>query len=530
MSERALAGARLFASEGDAAGFDDDYESSWGPLKPYLADEGQTLVIPVMDVIADSFWGSGLSAKSVQRALLKHKAATKIKVIVNSPGGDVSQGIAVYTQLRMDGRPVEVHVIGLAASMASIVMLAGDTRILHTGSMVMVHEPWTWTAGDRHDFRSGADMLDAVANSMLDIYVERTGANRDELGTLMAAETWLTADEARRLGFGTEVAPAEPEPLQAQAAADPQWHQRRGAALARHECKSLPDEVRRDAPLGWRGPSLEELQAANALARANQIPTFAMALDGVRRARPLAQQPQPREATPPPRPAQPQPAASTSRTTSMDEETLRELGLGPGASSAEIKAAIKAQKERAAAAEAKAQEAALEAKLAKEQREREEKAAAEAKVRAEREAAEAKVLADHTVEVTAFLADITDGVKADLEAMAYTEVSQPDGSKKRVPNPDGFARAKRLADSNPAARKSTLAGPSAQVQAARQTLATTPPASTGATAKGPVKYRFAGATQEHDLTRIAGVTHEMVAERQALMKARAESRGQRVDD
>lgn len=502
----------------------DDWDFDWGPLKPYM--DGDALVIPVMDVIADSFWGSGLSAKSVQKALFKHKSAIRIKLLINSPGGEVHEGTAIYSLLREDGRPIEAHVIGIAASMASIILLAADTRILHTGAMVMIHEPALWyTAGNRHQLQSDVDRLTATNESMLDIYVERTGHAREELAALMAKESWLTAEEARTVGFGTAVEPVEPEPMMATAAADPGWNTRRGGALAKYTV--LPAAASQNAPLGWRGPSLAELRAAHDLAVAHQHPTFAAALDGVRRARPSAQSP--RESTPPPRPAPPQPAASTSRTNTMPfpKELLDKLGLTSSATDAEVYAAMtakaneaetlataKAEAEARAKAETQARiEAEANAKIAKEQREREALAAAEA-----------KALADYTLDVQAFLADVTPSLKSDFEAMAFHEEVGPDGAKKRRPNPEGFARAKRMKKGNPAASISALSGPSAQAQTARQVVAAGQVA--GNIPSGPVKYRFAGATQELDLTRLTGITPEKLAKRQAEMQARAQARDQ----
>lgn len=500
-----------------ATGFDDDYGFSWEPLKPYV--DGDMLVIPVMDVIADSYWGSCLSAKSVQRALLKHKSATSIKLLVNCPGGNVTEGTAIYSLLVADGRPVEAHVIGLAASMATVIILAADVRVLHTGCMLMVHEPaLSWTAGNRHQLRSDATRLDIATESMLDIYEQRTGTARTELAALMAAETWLSAEDGRRLGFGTEVADAAAEPVMSAVRADEGWNARRGAALAKYG--ALPATVQQGTDLGWDGPSLAELRAANALAEANNFPTLTMALEGVRRSRAVAQQIPSREATPPPRPApQPQPAAITSRTNPMNEETLRALGLAPGATAEQIAAAVVALNSKAAELEAKAK-AEAQARLEAEARERiaEEQRKVEAAAAAELEA-----LAAFEREFSAFISDITEGPKASFEKMSFTVGA--DG--KRKPNPDGFAVAKTLADTMMGARKSSLAGPSAQVQAAKQVTASAPQA--GAP-KGPVKYRFLGATQDIDLTRVAGVTHEQIAERQAQMRARAESRGLITND
>lgn len=502
------------SASNEPAQAEDDYGYSWEPLKPYL--DGDTLVIPVMDVIADSFWGSCLSAKMVQRALLKNKSAARIKLIVNCPGGHVAEGTAIYTLLRADGRPIEAHVIGLAASMATVIILAADVRVLHTGCMLMVHEPsLSWTAGNRHQLRSDATRLDVTLASMLDIYEERTGTSRDELSAMLEDETWLSAEDGRRIGFGTEVVQPAAEPLMTALRADEGWNARRGAALALYG--DLPPEVQQGTALGWDGPSLAELRAANALADTHQFPTFVAALDGVRRARPTAQQPipTPREATPPPRPAtQSQPAASTNRTTAMNEETLRALGLTPGATPEQIAEAVASlnsktlELEARSKAEAQARlEAEAKTKIAEEQRRRD-----------EAETAEAKALSDWTVKVTQeLLEDTTPSLRADFEAMSFVET---DGKKR--PNPDGFERALRMRDTMAGARKSSLSGPSAQVQAARQVLTAS---GTSTATKGPVKYTFAGSSTAIDLTRLAGVTHEMVAARQAQMQARAEDRG-----
>lgn len=205
----------------------------------------------------------------------------------------------------------------------------------------------------------------------------------------------------------------------------------------------------------------------------------------------------------------------------MNEEILRALGLSPGATAEQIAAAVAQLNTKTLELEAKAK-AEAQARLEAEARERiaEEKRKAEAL-----EAEEAKALADHERDVATFMVDITDGPKATFEKMCFVVT---DG--KRRPNPDGFAAAKVLADTLVGARKSSLAGPSAQVHAAKQTLTTTAPAGATPQATGPVMYTFKGSTTPINLTRLAGVTPEMIAARQASMQARAAARGQRIDD
>ena len=125
-------------------------------------------------------------------------------VHLNSPGGTIYQGMAVYHQLK-DKKPKSVRVDGLAASMGSVIALAGDRTEMTRGSLMMIHNPWNIAMGDSQELRKTADILDKFKQSLLDIYQAKTGQDRDLLAEMMDEETWLTADEAVEWGFADVV-------------------------------------------------------------------------------------------------------------------------------------------------------------------------------------------------------------------------------------------------------------------------------------------------------------------------------------
>lgn len=134
----------------------------------------------------------------------------ELTVRINSPGGAVSDGIAIYNALaRFPGR-VAVLIDGLAASIASLIAMAGDTVQIADNALLMIHAPWTITEGDAAELRDVADVLDLHAEAMVSGYAEKSGKSRAEILKIMNQETWFTAEEALAAGFVDEiVVPAE---------------------------------------------------------------------------------------------------------------------------------------------------------------------------------------------------------------------------------------------------------------------------------------------------------------------------------
>lgn len=149
------------------------------------------------------FFG-GVSAKAVLADLKAAEGAPTIAVRINSPGGDVFEGIAIYNALARFPGEVHVHVDGMAASIASLIMLAGTKTTIAENGMVMVHRAWTYAAGDAPALRSIADTLDKGWAAMLKTYQGRTGKRPQSIEKAIndgGGEWWMTADEAVSAGF-----------------------------------------------------------------------------------------------------------------------------------------------------------------------------------------------------------------------------------------------------------------------------------------------------------------------------------------
>jgi ATP-dependent Clp protease protease subunit len=128
-----------------------------------------------------------------------------ITVRINSNGGSVFAGVAIHSMLKRHKAKITVYIDGIAASIASIIAMAGDEIIMPNGSMLMIHNPWTFGMGNAKDFRKLADDLEEVGGSMSDIYVARTGVDREELAQMLEDETWMSAATAVEKGFATRL-------------------------------------------------------------------------------------------------------------------------------------------------------------------------------------------------------------------------------------------------------------------------------------------------------------------------------------
>lgn len=150
----------------------------------------------------------GVSASEFVKDLADIKAST-IHVRINSPGGDVFDGMAIYNALKRHPSEIVTHVDGLAASAASIVALAGDRVLMGTGSFMMIHNAWGVVIGDAGDMREMANSLEKITDSLVGIYTRRTGKDATEIQSLLDAETWISADEAVEDGYADEVEEVE---------------------------------------------------------------------------------------------------------------------------------------------------------------------------------------------------------------------------------------------------------------------------------------------------------------------------------
>lgn len=153
-----------------------------------------------------SWWGDEVTPQQFADDLKALGDVEEIAVRINSGGGDVFAGLAIHTMLKRHAAKVTIYVDGLAASIASIIAMAGDKVVMPKGSMMMIHNPWTsvW-GGDANDFRHTADVLDKIRDSLVSVYADKTQLDADEIKALLDAETWLTAEDAVEKGFADEV-------------------------------------------------------------------------------------------------------------------------------------------------------------------------------------------------------------------------------------------------------------------------------------------------------------------------------------
>jgi ATP-dependent Clp protease protease subunit len=165
----------------------------WYEIKAVSDDETELLIY---DYIGFPFNDVGDVVRSV--ADLRGKDIT---VRINSPGGDVFDAMAIYNSLTGHDAKVTTRAEALAASAASIILLAGKEVQAYQNAMLMIHDPWMLVAGNRFDLREAADILDKISGNMVDIYAEQSNVGKKDIRDMLKSETWLTAKEAKEKGF-----------------------------------------------------------------------------------------------------------------------------------------------------------------------------------------------------------------------------------------------------------------------------------------------------------------------------------------
>lgn len=157
-------------------------------------------------IASDTWWGDEVTPDLFREELKQH--AGDLTVVINSPGGDVFAGLAIYNALVNHNGNVTVRVDGLAASIASVIAMAGDKIIMSPGSMIMIHRPSVYAAGTVDDMEKAKDVLLKIEEGITPIYAKRTGLSDEKITELLEAETWMLADKAVELGFADEVSEA----------------------------------------------------------------------------------------------------------------------------------------------------------------------------------------------------------------------------------------------------------------------------------------------------------------------------------
>lgn len=169
-------------------------------------DDGGT--ISILDPIGSDLFGEGVTAKSIAAAL-RSIGERDVVVNINSPGGDVFEGIAIYNIVRAHPGRVTVRIIGLAASAASVVAMAGDRIEIARSGFIMMHNVWVVMSGNRNDLRDAADLLEPFDEALAGIYAARSGLDKKAVAKLMDSETWLGGEQAIEQGFADGLLPED---------------------------------------------------------------------------------------------------------------------------------------------------------------------------------------------------------------------------------------------------------------------------------------------------------------------------------
>lgn len=172
------------------------------------ADVGE---LYLYDAIGGDMFG-GIAPIDVANALAGMKSAKSLSVYINSPGGSVFDGVAIYNLLKRFDGPVNVFVDGLAASIASVIAMAGTTIATAYNARWMVHEPMAVGMGNAADMRDVAEKLEGIRGMLLDTYTKRTGQTAERVSQWMADETWMDARTAQANGFTDTVIDENGEP------------------------------------------------------------------------------------------------------------------------------------------------------------------------------------------------------------------------------------------------------------------------------------------------------------------------------
>jgi ATP-dependent protease ClpP protease subunit len=175
-------------------------ERPWYQFRNVAADEAELFLY-------DEIGGYGTYAEDFI-AELKAVTSPKLRVRVSSPGGSVFEGVAVANALRAHPANVTVQVDGIAASIASVIAMAGDRVVVQPQAMIMCHDAAGVCLGNARDMQDMANLLDKISDNIADAYTEKAGGTRDEWRSLMRDETWFTAEEAVKAGLADEMLPA----------------------------------------------------------------------------------------------------------------------------------------------------------------------------------------------------------------------------------------------------------------------------------------------------------------------------------
>ena len=170
-----------------------------------ITTEGEEPTIYIYDAIGSDLW-DGYSPKDFRDELNAiAKDSDSVTLRINSPGGIVSDGYAIYNAIKQSGLNVTAYVDGLAASAASFILMAADKIYIPPAAEIMIHDVWGFAMGNAKELRQIANQMDSKNEIIINIYAERTGMDRESIKTMMGDETWMNGEQSVDMGFADEL-------------------------------------------------------------------------------------------------------------------------------------------------------------------------------------------------------------------------------------------------------------------------------------------------------------------------------------
>lgn len=182
-----------------------DFKKYWNIVHNKGSKKAEILIY---EQIGAGFWSEGIGAKQFAKDLKDLGDIEELDIRINSPGGSVFEGLSIYNLLVQHKAEKTVYIDGLAASIASVIAMAGRV-VMPENATMMIHDPWSMAVGTAEQMRKEADVLDKIKVGLISAYRDKTGKTDDEISALMAEETWMNAEEALEMGFCDEVTKAQ---------------------------------------------------------------------------------------------------------------------------------------------------------------------------------------------------------------------------------------------------------------------------------------------------------------------------------
>lgn len=175
----------------------------WNPSIQAAVESSET-TITIYGIIGEDWYGEGVTLKRIDAAL-RAIGDKEVTVYINSPGGNMFEGIAIYNRLREHSQKVTTKVLGIAASAASVIYLAGEDREVASSAFLMIHNCWSCMCGNRHDLRDAADVMEEFDAAMADLYAEVSGQPVEDMAGMMDDESYIRGKRAVELGLATSL-------------------------------------------------------------------------------------------------------------------------------------------------------------------------------------------------------------------------------------------------------------------------------------------------------------------------------------